>query len=212
MTQLLSYDEQIYLLYYWMRTDLTRLARVKSRVELEQEVTQALKDEWDITDAPVQKDIVRLFCEQSPWDGLPDFPPLPANALRGEHFQTKTFAGRTAYKTEFYIDDPDTVHYAGYSFGLQWNGWACPYFPKASADQLVANLIAEADENEAGYSAERDVYWFRNPNEGEADEYGALDIQTPDGPQHVYPIGAGSWIWDEDDNKTERRGSTLVQN
>lgn len=68
---LLSYEDQIYLLYYWLRMNIPATATVSSRAALRAIVSEQLAMEYDIGDAPVIDEVVHLFREQAPWDQLP---------------------------------------------------------------------------------------------------------------------------------------------
>lgn len=68
---LLSYEDQIYLLYYWLRTNIPAIAAVSSRAALRSLVSQELAVEYEVSDSQVIDEVVALFVEQSPWDQLP---------------------------------------------------------------------------------------------------------------------------------------------
>lgn len=104
----------------------------------------------------------------------------------------------------FSIDDGggDTAlgPYAGYTRGQTWNGWACPYFTKEVADQLAA-LWNREPTNGMGctYDAASDTYTFLDTqNDMEPDTYTGEDHEVNGQTLRLYPIGNGSWVWDED--------------
>jgi len=83
--------------------------------------------------------------------------------------------------------------FPGYSRGQRWNGWDCPYFV-----QGVASRVCERHYDGGFFFDDaRDAFvcWFADDPK-EQDVWSGMDIQTEDGIQHVYPIGAGNWIWD----------------
>lgn len=113
--------------------------------------------------------------------------------ITASDFTTKGLAGRIARHGQFYIDDPDSTQYPGYSFGLTWNGWACPFFSYDVAQQIIADFVAEGGEGR--YDDASDSFRLQSADESYA--VTGIDIETPDGSQRVYPIGAGMWIWDD---------------
>lgn len=97
-------------------------------------------------------------------------------------------------KTRFVIDSNEKS-YEGYTDGALWNGWECPWFTKEVAEEMMRDFIKEG--GEAKYNSETDSYTFLGENWGSADVFGGEDVDTEDGIQHLYPIGAWCWIWDE---------------
>src|SRR5262245_31762270 len=59
--------------------------------------------------------------------------------------------------SQFVIEDA-LGPFDGYTYGRTWNGWACPYFPKPAADQLMAvqhippHFLASYDEDTDSYT------------------------------------------------------------
>lgn len=70
--ELLSYEDQIYLLYFWLRTNIAGIDQVASVRDLKMVITNQLLVEWNMDDADAIQEILDLFCEQVPWDQLPD--------------------------------------------------------------------------------------------------------------------------------------------
>jgi hypothetical protein len=120
-------------------------------------------------------------------------------------------AGRleVAVPTVFRGDFWKTREYTGYTRHDSWNGWACPYFEKAVADQIMADL--EADASEAGslmtliYNDEfdHDAYDVVEQSEDNEDASDVIDtvhgfdLVTVDGIRHVFAVGVGLWTWQE---------------
>lgn len=77
-----------------------------------------------------------------------------------------------------------------------WNGWLCPYF-KAEDIHLIQKMLDMIGEGETiDYNEEEDAYVVHTEYEGDGEDwYYGEDV---DG-MHLYPIGAGIWIWDEED-------------
>ena len=85
--------------------------------------------------------------------------------------------------------------YMGYTNGDYWNGWATPYFPLKEALR-----ICYAWNNEYSpmvYDKERDEFRLHYEGDDEPYIWKGEDIQTEDGIQHLYGIGAYSHIWDD---------------
>ncbi len=113
--------------------------------------------------------------------------------IEASDFTTDGLAGRIAQHGEFYIDDPDSTQYPGFSFGFTWNGWACPFFSCDVAQEIIADFVAKG--GDGTYEDATDSFWFQA---GDLTvDIAGIDIETPDGMQHVYPIGAGMWVWDD---------------
>lgn len=70
----------------------------------------------------------------------------------------------------------------------EWNGWACPYFEKSEVERMAA-WLPEFDDGLV-YSAEDDT--FTTTYDPDLPE--VFKGEDVDG-MHLYPIGAGSWIW-----------------
>lgn len=95
-------------------------------------------------------------------------------------------------KSLFNIDGFDAI-FEGYTSGQHWNGWACPYFTKEVAEQImgVNNKIAGKDYL-MSYDVDTDTF-IRPYDEDENDEFQGVDIKG----MHLYPIGTMCWIWDD---------------
>lgn len=105
--------------------------------------------------------------------------------------QTKTFTAARFGMDEMVEED---TYFDGFTAGDHWNGWACPFFPKASVDTMIVWF----DNNFGGwpvgrYDADKDTYYF-DPKDGfdGEEEYPGQDIPNVG---HVYPIGAWGWCW-----------------
>lgn len=80
---------------------------------------------------------------------------------------------------------------AAYGNGRRWNGWAMPMF-----DRAVGLELCRACPN-IRYDLARDAF-VADMGEGEEPEvYTATTVTVSGQELKVYPIGAGSWIWDE---------------
>jgi hypothetical protein len=88
--------------------------------------------------------------------------------------------------------------------GARWNGWACPYFTKDSADAIVAAWIAEygtfterdAERPSAYYDDATRTYCFYDPT---SDQRETFTPHTIDGVE-VWSIGAWGWTWECEDD------------
>lgn len=104
------------------------------------------------------------------------------------------------YKAIFTIDD-DGYKFEGYHDPRKkWNGYECPYFEKEVADEMVKVFTKREKDLNMYYDKNKDVYVYDNTHytkdeetivtyESETINYNGEDIK-------VYPIGAGSWMWD----------------
>ena len=96
-------------------------------------------------------------------------------------------------KTLFTIDGIEAV-FEGYTDGSHWNGWACPWFTKEVAEQImrINNAYYIFGEWQMRYDAGKDAF-IREYEDEEPDIFQGKDI---DG-LHLYPIGNMSWVWDD---------------
>lgn len=85
---------------------------------------------------------------------------------------------------------PDDLKLYAYSQGRRWNGWAMPWFELAAAKELLQYI------NELRWNAEPDEFRL-TPGEPE-DAWKGEDVQVGNRTLHLYPIGAGSWCWDDE--------------
>lgn len=97
-------------------------------------------------------------------------------------------------KTVFTIDVSEK-YYEGYTDNRLWNGWECPWFTKEVADKMIDDLNKEGVKSK--YDTETDTYIVNFEDLDTIDEFEGYDVETVDGVQHLYPIGAWCWIWDE---------------
>lgn len=92
------------------------------------------------------------------------------------------------------LTSDDNKSFKGYNTDRQWNGWECPLFPKASADQIMAYI------NDNGcqmtYDAEDDSYIVKYPDGDEVECFEGEDYLINGNIEHLYPIGSHSWTWD----------------
>lgn len=84
------------------------------------------------------------------------------------------------------------VKIPAYLNSKRWNGWRMPHFPESSMAQVLT-LFPDVT-----YDAEQDAYMV--PDDEGPYPVRAETITTADGQTvKVYPVGAGSWCWDEVD-------------
>lgn len=87
------------------------------------------------------------------------------------------------------------VQFEGWSDGRLWNGWAKPRFEYVQAERVVAAF----DPNNGRYDATDDSFVTATAD-CEQESWPGETIALPDGgTAKVYPVGAGSWIWDEEE-------------
>lgn len=87
------------------------------------------------------------------------------------------------------VDGP----FKGWTNGQLWNGWERPHFELEEAQKLIAAI----SDPMIRYDSARDVFTTRNG--ADEDEVWPAQLITALGPSQVkvYPIGAGSWCWEE---------------
>lgn len=104
---------------------------------------------------------------------------------------------------KFELDSITEEPVSGYTRDERWNGWACPYFDKSGADDLIAQLNKSyahfGEPRRAFYDTTRDVYVtpYDGGDEDEWDTWGAQTIVVEGNERVVYPIGAFCWCWIE---------------
>lgn len=94
---------------------------------------------------------------------------------------------------KFKIEGLEDVQLEGYTFGNTWNGWACPYFTYAQAQEVV-RVFNEQHCCECSYEPTSNTFLFKNDND---DTFGSITIKLAGRVTELYPIGAGCWIWSE---------------
>lgn len=108
----------------------------------------------------------------------------------------------------FELDSVTPRPVAGYTADQRWNGWACPYFDKSAADDLVAQLNESyayyGESRRAYYDDARDVYVtpYDGSDEDDWDTWGVQTIIVQGKERAVYPIGAFCWCWIERVDRT----------
>jgi len=106
-------------------------------------------------------------------------------------------------KAVFTIDGIEGEEFAGFTSGMSWNGWACPYFTKEVAERIM-DKICEWGNTKAWYVEENNTYYTNlNCDSGYCDEE---DTEWWEGSEYIvngesvvlYCVGGGSWCWDEE--------------
>jgi hypothetical protein len=92
-------------------------------------------------------------------------------------------------------DGPLRRAFRAFTYGGLWNGWAMPYFDKATADSIMGafNDVFKRRENRGTvvrYRHEDDTYVFLD-EDGEVEEYAGLKVKD----FKLYPIGTCVWTW-----------------
>jgi hypothetical protein len=80
---------------------------------------------------------------------------------------------------------------AAFLDGTKWNGWAKPYFPLISALKVVHHWPG------ARYDVSKDAIIIEASEDMEREEYAAVTIEVDGAKVKAFPIGAGSWCWEE---------------
>lgn len=93
-------------------------------------------------------------------------------------------------KSIFVMDALYGYVFSGFTKGEEWNGWACPYFTREQAEDIV-NIHCKVLNASARYDGDGDKFVFEFSDETE--EYPMVIV---DG-EKLYPIGSHVWIWEE---------------
>lgn len=94
-------------------------------------------------------------------------------------------------------------HYPGYARASEsWNGFAVPYFEKATADRILADLSDVL--GDARYLPKDDCYIYSLTQVSEPCGERGVRIQTDEGPKTGYCIGGAAWVWEEDRQEEEQ--------
>lgn len=96
----------------------------------------------------------------------------------------------------FEIEGTDE-QFDGWTDGRVWNGWAMPYFEFTEAEKVIGKMAADTGR----YDADLDAF-VTGTSDDEEETWSAEIIALPDGGAvKAYPVGAGSWIWEECDKE-----------
>lgn len=95
-------------------------------------------------------------------------------------------------ESRFQIDGGPVFN--GYTTGQHWNGWAMPYFTLEVGLEITKSH--GSDEYPARYDEATDTFVFEMGEDG-PDLFKGQDIDIDGQILHLYPIGAGYWIWDD---------------
>jgi hypothetical protein len=95
------------------------------------------------------------------------------------------------HRARFSLADGERA-FDGWSNGELWNGWAMPHFEFAVCQEILRSLGDE----QARFDEKADAFVTVSNREEEA--WATAEITITDGSRiKVYPLGAGSWIWEE---------------
>lgn len=102
-------------------------------------------------------------------------------------------------RAKFVIDDG--TQYEGWHDPRQrWNGWACPYFTKATTDTIV-EWVNREDASDLRFHWDGDILVEEMLGAEEPDQWAEVGrmgpISMPGISEPLYTIGAYSWVWEE---------------
>ena len=103
-------------------------------------------------------------------------------------------------KTAFTLDGLEGI-YPGYTNGHHWNGWATPFFDIRVAMRLMDEYNDGAyDMPKMFYEDESDSFIIPPADPGDdVTIFKGITINDERyGWLHLYPIGAGCWVWDDE--------------
>jgi hypothetical protein len=82
--------------------------------------------------------------------------------------------------------------FEGWTNGQVWNGWSMPRFEYRVGVEILKSL----GDGQARFDGKADA--FVTVSNGESEVWPAEQVAIADGSQiKMYPLGAGSWIWEE---------------
>lgn len=106
----------------------------------------------------------------------------------------------TMRRGRFSIDDGPI--YAGYTTDRHWNGWAMPYFTREECERMGTDTTARCATEYLRYDPKADAYRYFDgcgkDTDDNVDVWPGEDIFADGGIVHVYGIGAGCWIWENE--------------
>lgn len=94
---------------------------------------------------------------------------------------------------KFEIDGMKPSFPGFYTPGNTWNGWQRPAFRKAVAERVMKWKLVYI---KMMYDPKTDTFWGYSTDNREWEGWPGKDITVNGKKVHVYPIGAGAWIWD----------------
>ena len=114
---------------------------------------------------------------------------IPRFGIANEWERTQVFR-----RALFTIEDV-TQKFEGFTDGRRWNGWGMPRFEFLQAQRVVGVF----DPDHGHYNPAIDAFMTITADSEEELWPGEI-IALPDGgTTKVYSVGAGSWIWEEED-------------
>jgi len=85
--------------------------------------------------------------------------------------------------------------FSGWTDGNSWNGWAMPHFEFTEAERLIRWL----NDGKSRFDEKRKAF-VTFSTDGEEEVWEGTEIRVSDGTTvQAFPVGAGSWCWDEDE-------------
>jgi hypothetical protein len=122
---------------------------------------------------------------------------LPHSALPRFSIVSQDEAVPIYRRARFEIEGCDTC-FEGWSDGTALNGWARAWFDFQTAQTVLAALAP-------GWLYDGQADAFITPGDDGEESWPVAIVELPDGgAAKLYPIGAGSWIWDEAEDGGEQ--------
>ena len=117
---------------------------------------------------------------------------VPAAELRRFALASELEKTPVFHRALFEIEGAD-AQFEGWTEGRVWNGWAMPYFEFTEAGKVIGSMAVDT----CRYDAASDAF-VTVTSDDEEETWSAEIIALPDGGTvKAYPVGAGSWIWEE---------------
>lgn len=112
-------------------------------------------------------------------------------------FQRFTESELPAYMPAKFASEAVDFEIQGYSNQRRWNGWAMPHFEMSEARKLAEHFP------DLRYDEAHDAFVYE-PRDSDQEVFEAVTIRVHDRDLRVYPIGAGSWCWDQVEIEADR--------
>lgn len=115
----------------------------------------------------------------------------------------------TWYYAEFFAEWMDAA-FNGWTTGQRWNGWGTPHFEYHEAIRYARATESHGGSSPTRYDREKNAF-VTNMDEWEEVDAAMTIVVPRRGRIEVYPIGSGSWTWEERET-TEYQEPRSVKN
>jgi|WetSurMetagenome_2_1015567.scaffolds.fasta_scaffold1081968_1 hypothetical protein len=110
-----------------------------------------------------------------------------------EELSAELLASTPYSRSLFTIENGPINIWGYYNPNQNWNGWEMPLF---EMHNIVGFLTSIDNEWKYNHATDSIVTYYRDAPE-EVDEWPGKDILVDGKTIHVYPVGAGLWVWEK---------------